>query len=722
MRLSEIEETKTEPSGKTMRLSEIKETAAPEGESELYRKTYRALSEAKLPEGKTAVVGPMMAAGAGELARGAGALTQLVAPETGKKISDVGRAVVDVTKERYPIAGTVGQFGSYIFPYRAAEKAVTKVLPRALTPEGKLVLGREAQIAGAAGAATGFALSEDDMRGRTINAALGGMLGMGATYGGALVSKGYDWTKKTLTDAFGGDARRLSESLRAYSSMLTGSEARAAKKMADEIEREAATKVAGAERGAAKAGEAAATAERAAGRAERQVESAYGELPGVRTEKEAGRFKPIPVSEQSVGQRLKDVVKNFVDSIKSRRGELAEKNFSDALSAARKQEADGKFVQGTSEFRKVTDYIDGRLKVITDPAIRRELETIKTAITKGVPVELSEGERRVLALRSNVTLDQIPTKINLPPTFEGLEIMRRRIGDAAFGAPQEGYQAIGQDLAREIYGKLSDSMKKYSPEFSTYLENYSRLSEPLRVTGSRVGKALVDEQLHGKGANYAVVAAEDIPKRVFKNRESYGALVDALGGNKQLAEAEAKKFFVGQMEKLGGDPKKLEGFIRDNREMLRLTNSIDMAESYLARASAFARRAGAAEARSAEELARAKDIEALSKQESAASRKEAERLKDVSTEFSKMESQMKAARTPDEIARLHDAAASRLFKEGKITQAQYDDMLAQGREVLQKVADKQQAIRSLLNLTWRSVGGGLIGAAAYGGVRYYGGQ
>mgnify|MGYP001317774996 CR=1 FL=1 len=692
--------------------------AKTEGDSELYTKTYKALTEA-LPEdtGRTRVVGPMLAAGAGELTRGVGAATQLVFPETGKKISDVGRAVVEATKSRYPITGTVGQFGSYLYPYKAGEAAVLKVLPRTGT------LGREAQIAGGAGALTGFTTQEGDLAQRTVDGAIGGILGMGVTYGGALASKGYQWTKKTLTDAFGGDAKRLSESLRAYSARLSGSEAQAAKQMADEIEKESAARTTQAAGQAAAARETAETAERAAGRAERQVESAYGELPGTKLEKEAGRFKPIPTSEESVGQRLKNVVKNFVDSIKNRRSELAEKNFSDALSAARKQEAEGKFVQGTGEFRKVTDYIDGRLNVVTDPAIRRELETIKTAITKGVPVELSEGERRVLALRSNVTLDQIPTKINLPPTFEGLEIMRRRIGDAAFGAPQEGYQAIGQDLAREIYGKLSDAMKKYSPDFATYLENYSRLSEPLRVTGSRVGKALVDEQLHGKGANYAVVAAEDIPKRVFKNRESYGALVDALGGNVQLAEAEAKKYFVGQMEKLAGDPKKLEAFIRDNRTMLDLTKARDMAESYFARASAFARRGAAAKARSAEELQRAKDVEAAASKEGTAAQSEANRLKDLSTEFSRMESQMKAARTPDEIARLHDATATRLFKEGKISQAQYEDMLAQGREVLQKVSDKQQAIRKLLPLSWRSVSGyGLVGAGVYGGIRYYGGQ
>lgn len=701
MRLSEIEETKTEPSGKTMRLSEIKETAAPEGESDLYKKTYRALSEAKLPEGKTSVVGPMMAAGAGELARGAGALTQLVAPETGKKISDVGRAVVEATKERYPITGTIGQFGSYILPYGAAEKGIATVLPRTGT------LGREAQIAGGAGAATGFALSEDDLRGRTINAALGGMLGMGATYGGALASKGYDWTKKTLTDAFGGDARRLSESLRSYSSMLTGSEARAAKKMADDIEREAATKVAGAERGAAKAGEAAATAERAAGRAERQAERAGKPMAGVSEQQIAGRYRPVGISEQDVGDRLRGYVTDTFKRLKQTRSANAEKIKGEAFSAAKTKEQAGGRIANTKAYQDLQNDVQ---KILRD-----EEGLVGAPGSTGTKL----GELRNI-LKGTAVDEATGVVVSNDLSFQGMERLRRQLSDRAYGFPETGFDAIGQQEAGAFAKKIAAAMEEFSPGYKKFLDQYKKDSEPLQIFKTKVGKVF-EEQLPG-ATGYAKVASQDIPKKVFANRESYQGLVEALGGNQQLAQAEARKYFANELNKLAGDTKKMEKFIIDNRNMLNLTGARDMAESYLARTSAFARRAGAAEARSAEELARAKDIEALSKQESAASRKEAERLRDVSTEFSKMESQMKAARTPDEIARLHDAAASRLFKEGKITQAQYDDMLAQGREVLQKVADKQQAIRSLLNLTWRSVGGGLIGAAAYGGVRYYGGQ
>lgn len=658
-----------------------------------YEQVSAALRKA-MPEGQapSRFMGPILTGGLGELTRGAGALTQLVAPETGKKISDVGKAMVDVTRERYPVKGTAGQFGSYMLPYGAAEKALGTVI-------GGAGLGAQALRGGLAGGGVGALTTEGSAGDRAIAGALGGALGAGATYGTALASKGYQWTKNTLQKAFGGEEKRLAELLRQAAGTKAGEEAAAARRMAEEIERDIA-----------KSAQTASTAERAAGRAERQVEGAYGELPGVQTTKEAGRFKPIPESTETVGQRLKDVVGKFVDAIKSRRSELATKNFEAAFNTAKAQEAQGNFVQNTKEFKAVTDYIDGRLKVITDPALRRELETVRTAITKGISVELSEGERRVLALRQNIPLEQVPARTNLPTTFEGLEIMRRRIGDAAFGTPQEGYQAIGQDIAREIYSKLSDSMKAYSSDFAKYLADYARLSEPLRVTGSRVGKALVDEQLHGKGANYAAVAAADIPGRVFKNRESYTALIDALGGNKQLAEAEAKKYFASQLEGLKGNASKIEDFISKNRSMLTLTNSKEMVEAYLAQARSAASRAAAGAERAKTEQAAI-----------ATKGPQAEKLKGIATDFERIESEMRTARTPDEVARMYDRFATKLFSDNKITQQQYEQMMNQGREVLQATADKKEAVKRLLGMTWRSViGTGALGAGTYGAVRYFG--
>jgi hypothetical protein len=691
-----------------------KETPKKEGEPDLYTRTYEALSGAidkAIPEGgrRQQVVGPMLAAGAGELIRGGGAVTQLAFPETGKKISDVGRAVVEATKSRYPILGTIGEFGSYVYPYKAAEAAVGKVLPEAVN------IGQRAMQAGAAAGLTGAATTEGNLIDRAFAGGVGLAGGIGLTYGGALASKGYDWTKNTLKQAFGGDARRLSEALRDYSSRLSGKEAQTAQRMAADIEQEAAARGKKSEAEIRQAKQTAGIAETAEQKAARQQELALRELPGTKTEMEAGRFKPIPTSEQAIGDRIRGYVDKVFTDLKAARSKNAEKLKQEAFGLAAAREQQGMMPKDTEAFKKGMAELNQMIKTATLSDINAPLQRVRNALD---PVKEVEG-----------------VIVGKPVTFEGLEQLRRFLRDRSYGLPAEGFDAIGQQQA----GKLADIVESIQREFTTgypsltaaargekssafdrFLEQYKKDSEPLRVFKTKTGK-LFEEQLPGvKG--YAKVPSENIPSRVFKDRESYQGLIEALGGNKAFAENEARKYFVGEMEKFGGDPKKLEAFIRDNRTMLNLTNAREMAESYIARASAMGRRAGAAAARSEQELQRVKDIEAVTKQEGAAATREANRLKDLGTEFSRFESQIKAARTPDEIARLHDSLATRLFREGKINQTQYDQMLNQGREVLQSVSDKDKAIKNLLSLSWRSVGGGLIGAGVYGGVRYMGNQ
>ena len=87
-----------------------------------------------------AVVGPMAVAGAGELIKGAGAATELLAPETGRNISRLGERLTSQVKEQYPVAGTTGQIGSYAIPYTAAQKLATglKAIPQAANIIGKI--------------------------------------------------------------------------------------------------------------------------------------------------------------------------------------------------------------------------------------------------------------------------------------------------------------------------------------------------------------------------------------------------------------------------------------------------------------------------------------------------------------------------------------------------------------------------------------------------------
>lgn len=299
---------------------------------------------------------------------------------------------------------------------------------------------------------------------------------------------------------------------------------------------------------------------------EKQVAASQRSLAdvlGTRIGPEFGVAKPIPLTLDKIGDYMRVQAENFLDAIKTQRSTAAETNFKNTLKSAREKEAAGQIIQQTEEFGKLISFLDNRIKIITDPTVRRDLETIKKALTSGGVQKLSEGERRALAIRNNVPLDQVPTEANIPATFEGIEIMRRRIGDAAFGSPEEGYKAIGQNLAKDIYKSLTESMRNYDANFGKYLDDYSRLSKPIEVYGTKVGKGITETQ--DAAGKYYAKTAEQVAKDIFSSPEKYAQFVDAVGGNKQIAEAAARRYFAGLLEKKD-TPEKVREFFSDNRQ------------------------------------------------------------------------------------------------------------------------------------------------------------
>lgn len=112
--------------------------------------------------GKSGVVGPMLVGGTGELIKGAGALTQLAFPNAGTRMVEVGEAMTEGAKSVAPVSATVGQVGSYLVPFTAAQKTATAI-------------GNVPQVARAVGQLPSFA------RATGQQAAIGGTLGYGLT-------------------------------------------------------------------------------------------------------------------------------------------------------------------------------------------------------------------------------------------------------------------------------------------------------------------------------------------------------------------------------------------------------------------------------------------------------------------------------------------------------------------------------------------------------------
>lgn len=639
-----------------------------------YDQIIEGIKETPLP--KTGVVGPMFAAGAGETIKGVGALTELAFPETGKKIAGVGEALTERVKKESPIAGTIGQFGSYLLPYSAATKGVELITGG----PAKSLLPKMLQTGTAAGA-TGYATTPDKDD-RTMSAVIGTALGVV----GEPVAKGLTKAYETLTKAFGTDAKKLAEMLRDYASRTSGKEADNARRLAETAESRAA-----------QAESRAGIAETAAQKAEREAGLALREQPGVKTKLEAGEFKPVPTESINIGTRIRNYADEVYTNLKNFRDRnaktLKEQAFNDALA----KERAGQRVSQTDVFAKSVKDID---EIIKNP---------ETGLTNVVGETKAALEKVQKQLSGSITDEVTGVVIEKPLSFEGLENLRRMLRDRAYGLPQTGFDAIGQQQAGKLAAKVDDIMKDFSPKMENYLKQYAKDSEPMRVFQSKIGKALMDEQLLGKGANYASVAPENIPKKVFGDSVSFQSFVDATSGNRAFAENEAKKYFVSQLEKFAGDPQKVSNFIRDNRTMLNLTNAVETVEAYAARVAAATRRGSAAQriGESEREIAQVQT-------------KAAETQRTISQKYQNLTQDLSDPNiiSPKEIAQKVKSFAEDMRDSKLITQEQFSELSKKSNDVLLALGQSAEAKREVLyKVIPKILGYGGVGTAGYYGAK-----
>ena len=458
----------------------------------------------------------------------------------------------------------------------------------------------------------------------------------------------------------------------------------ASKKQAGQIAKTSGEEMTAAEQRAAIAGK----AEEKAGRG---GETALKPLPGVTTEMEAGRFKPIAQSEQDIGTKIKDSANKVMERLKGTRSSNAEINKQAAFGEAFKKEAAGQSIKDTKAYSNALQEIDSMIKNPT------------TGLSNAPVGEIENQLRKVRGILDRTIVDVDGTVISrAPASFEGLEDARRFLRDRSYGMPAEGYDAISQQMAGRLADRIEAIQKEFSPKIEKFLTQYKKDSEPLRVFQSKVGKALTDVQLPGGGTNFASVSSQDIPGRVFKSKENYSALVDAFGGDRKLAEAEAKRYFASQLESKG-TAKEAENFIRQNRAMLKETNSLPMAEKYAIDLRTYESRTGAAgQVKKSEETI-------------------AKEKKQLVQDYQTFESDLSvAANDPTKIVTASNNLAKRMLDHGQIDQMQYRELQRQIEKVRLTVRDANQMKDQIKLFVYRALGYGAVATVGgYGAMKAF---
>ena len=178
-----------------------------------------------------------------------------------------------------------------------------------------------------------------------------------------------------------------------------------------------------------------------------------------------------------------------------------------------------------------------------------------------------------------------------PTSFQALDDVRRRLGDAAFGKEVEGYSAIGTKLAEKYYGKISEIQSKFAGDAQDVLQrDYEMASRLLEKYKSKAGERAT--ALDRFDATRYKTDAQSLPKDYFKSEQSVKDLID-LTGDRAFVTTEASNFAANQLRNLkdatavrrwsNANSDWLKALPEVNAKVSSYLNALERAEGFAAR-------------------------------------------------------------------------------------------------------------------------------------------
>ena len=230
------------------------------------------------------------------------------------------------------------------------------------------------------------------------------------------------------------------------------------------------------------------------------------------------------------GDLRSSIVKRNEGLLSARKSEYA-KNEKARDAIVSQREGAGQFVNSLPEYQSVVDSLKEQLK----PGARSE------SVQSGIKRVLADIESFSITPTSSKLSGEGDFLVSSPPvrgqmSFQALDDVRRKLGDAFRGKPAEGYEAIGENMTRELYGKVSEIQKRFAGQpQAALLDDYAARTEGLQQFRSRAGKKATALDLYDE-SKFTTDAAT-LPSEYFKTRGSVQALKELTGNEKQVAAA-----------------------------------------------------------------------------------------------------------------------------------------------------------------------------------------
>lgn len=320
-----------------------------------------------------------------------------------------------------------------------------------------------------------------------------------------------------------------------------------------------------------------------------------------------------------VGNVLRDIITSrFSQDALNRSDEyIKQKAIRDEVVAAKENK--GIYIDSTPEYKELIQDLKNKLLIgkqpltkktteVTEPGVESAYRKIYDAITnKRVMIEGSPN--KVASYVAKLQEAGIPVIQGTNPktgepvfyrvyktSFDAMDDVRRKLGDAAFGKEVEGYEALGQKIAEAYYAKISNLQSKFAGESHDVLQSNYEIASRL-LDKYRAKRGAKTTALDKYDAEKYKTDSKSLPSDFFNSQQSVADLIQ-LTGDRNIVVREASDYLAGQLRGLK-DSNAVRQWINSpkNSDWLKALPEVKQkAESYIAnlqRAEAFAERTSA---------------------------------------------------------------------------------------------------------------------------------
>lgn len=231
------------------------------------------------------------------------------------------------------------------------------------------------------------------------------------------------------------------------------------------------------------------------------------------------------------------------------------------------KEANGQFLDAEPAMKALKQELSTKLlatKAGREAAQGKALVTEQGTMSAYQKVYDAIANRRV---QTGVNEAGNPTFQTFKTTFEALDHVRRKLGDVGWGkATEEGYGALGQGIARDLYGKISKIQQDFvGGDLQKQLQSvYKEGSERLEKFAEKGAQKLTAVDRINPESFLADPAS--IPSSYFRSQRGVQDLVELTGDPKMVAEA-AGSYAARELE--GKSAKQVGEWLRKQSDWVR---------------------------------------------------------------------------------------------------------------------------------------------------------